>query len=134
MRNYAVGTTEKIANSDMLTVTSRLSMLITPLLIAVLAFVIPRWMDNTYASAPATNAEIAILRTRLTVVEGQVAAQAAFQRDVLQKLDRMQDNLSTLSANTAELAAIIRTLRSNGVEALSEHNHQVASQATSPAS
>lgn len=134
MRNYAVGTTEKIANSDMLTVTSRLSMLITPLLIAVLAFVIPRWMDNTYASAPAINAEIATLRTRLTVVEGQVAAQAAFQRDVLQKLDRMQDNLSTLSANTAELAAIIRTLRSSGAEALSEHNHQVASQATSPAS
>jgi hypothetical protein len=60
-----------------------------------------RWLDGRYAGRQV----VSDMNTRLSLVESRQSDQSQFQRDMLTRLDRMQESINTLSTSIAALAA-----------------------------
>ena len=91
----------KFVDNPGILISSRLAMIVTPVLLAIIAWLGPAWLDGRYARQDT----ISEFNVRLSLVERQQQSQEQFQRDIVIRLDRMQESINTLSTSIAALAA-----------------------------
>lgn len=77
------------------------AIIVTPLLLGLVVWLGPQWLDGRYAKVQT----VSEINTRVSRMESRQNDQAQFQRDMLSRLDRMQESINTLSTSIGALAA-----------------------------